>query len=236
MTLSENIYADGTYISRNPSWGKEDAPFKAKHIFDILQRNQIVFSKVAEIGCGSGAVLASLRKFFPNPNLDWTGFDISNQAISLAKADADNDAIEFFEGSPFESSQDYDLLLAIDVFEHVPDYIGFLSKCRLKAKYKLYHIPLDIHVSSAFRDSFTNAREAVGHLHYFSERTALATLRDTEHKILDTMLTPGAIELCRVHPNLQTAVANLPRRLVGAMNKSLSARFFGGYSLLALTQ
>jgi hypothetical protein len=78
------------------------------------------------------------------------------------------------------------------VFEHVPDYIGFLEKCKPLAKYKIYHIPLDIHVSSVLRGSFVNARYSVGHLHYFSEESALATLKDTGHEIVDCFYTNGA--------------------------------------------
>jgi len=36
----------------------------------------------------------------------------------------------------------FDILLVIDVFEHIPDYIGFVRKCRNKEHRKIYHIPL----------------------------------------------------------------------------------------------
>ena len=60
-----------------------------------------------------------------------------------------------------------DVLLVIDVFEHVKDYINFLSRCKNLAKFKVYHIPLDIHVSSVVRDNFNNLRRESGYIHYF---------------------------------------------------------------------
>ena len=45
----------------------------------------------------------------------------------------------------------FDLLLMLDVFEHVEDYIGLLRAVRSKAKQKLFHIPLDLSVQSVLR-------------------------------------------------------------------------------------
>ena len=49
------------------------------------------------------------------------------------------------------SRSHYDVLLVIDVFEHVPDYLGFIEKLRQKADLKVFHIPLDLSVSSIVR-------------------------------------------------------------------------------------
>ena len=38
----------------------------------------------------------------------------------------------------------YDLILCIDVFEHVEDYIGFLKTLKNKSKYHIFNIPLDM--------------------------------------------------------------------------------------------
>ena len=37
-TLKQNIYEDGSYLAKNPTWHEEDAPFKAKYIFELLQQ------------------------------------------------------------------------------------------------------------------------------------------------------------------------------------------------------
>ena len=235
-TLGHNIYEDGSYLASNPTWHEEDAPFKAKYIFELLNRNAISFQSIAEIGCGTGAVLKTVRNFYDNDDAEWNGFDIAADAIAIAQRDQNNRRMQFFHKDLLETDEYFDVLLIIDVFEHVPDYMGFVQRCRQKARYKIYHIPLDLHVSSALRDSFMSARLSVGHLHYFSQKTALATLTDTGHKIIEVMLTPGAIELFRAHPSIKTAAANLPRMIVGRFSPSLSARLFGGYSFLVLTQ
>jgi SAM-dependent methyltransferase len=231
-----SMYTDGRYGEANPTWHEEDAPFKSRYIWRLLKRNNIDFFSVAEIGCGTGAVLRNLRALSGRTDARWLGFDVASDIIGVAGRHPEAVGIKFSDTNPLGSTERFDVLLAIDVLEHVPDYMGFVASCCAQARYKIYHIPLDIHVSSALRDSFLNARRSVGHLHYFSERTARATLEDTGHRLIDSLLTPGAIELFRLHPNFSSAVANVPRFACGLMSDTLSARLFGGYSLLVLAE
>jgi hypothetical protein len=122
------------------------------------------------------------------------------------------------------------------VIEHVRDYLGFTEACRAKARYKIFHIPLDIHVSSVLRARFVVGRRTVGHLHYFSAESALDTIEDTGHRVLDYVYTDGGVALAGNHPSLRRSIANIPRRMVGYFSKKLAARWFGGYSLLILAE
>jgi hypothetical protein len=77
-------------------------------------------------------------------------------------------------------------LAAIDVFEHVPDYLGFLRQLRAKAGPKIFHIPLELWAMSAVsRRWLPESRQSARHLHYFNRDTSLAALRDTGYEIVD---------------------------------------------------
>ena len=106
---------------------------------------------------------------------------------------------------------------------------AFSQNASLKLIYKVYHIPLEIYVYSALRDSFLNSRNSVGHLHYFSTSTALATLKDTGHEIIDYFYTNGALDQFRSNPTPRVAFTNIPRWLVSKVSTSASAKLFGGY-------
>jgi len=73
-----------------------------------------------------------------------------------------------------DEKQFFDVVMAIDVLEHVEDYFTFLRKISKKGKYKIFHIPLDMSVSAVLRISpLIDGRKKVGHIHYFSKDTAL---------------------------------------------------------------
>ena len=150
----------------------------------------------------------------------------------------DNPRVRYFLDDPLPEEHDkhYDILLMIDVFEHVRDYMGFIESWKKRAHYKIFHIPLELSVSSILRNTLLEPRRSVGHLHYFTAESALETLKDTGHEIIDYNFTSGAIDLYRLRPKFKTAIANAPRRIVSKFSVPLSARLFGGFSLLVLTK
>ena len=234
-----NIYETGEYLAATGNtWHSEDSPWKAGQILRIISDNGIQPRNIAEVGCGAGQILVELSKQEYLKDCQFEGYDISPQAIELCEKDTKN--CNFFCQNIFTgengNTQKFDILLVIDVFEHVPDYIGFVEQCRQKANYKIYHIPLDIHVSSVLRNAFIRNRYSIGHLHYFTADSALATLKDTGHEIIDYFYTSGSFGVFRQHPSIKTAIANGPRWLFSKFSLPLTARIFGGYSLLVVAK
>jgi ubiquinone/menaquinone biosynthesis C-methylase UbiE len=229
-----NIYTDGTYLQHIPTWHEEDSPWKAAQISRMLQKHPLDIRSVAEIGCGAGGILAELHGQLP-ANVEYSGFDIASDAIAIAKK-KERPRLTFYAEDLLLNDASFDLLLAMDVFEHVPDYLGFLQGCCRKAKYKIYHIPLDVCVSFVVRAQFVPYRKVAGHIHSFTAETALATLTDTGHKIIDSFYTNGALELASLHPSVRTTLSNIPRRLVSLFSTKWAARLLGGYSLLVLAE
>lgn len=231
--MAHSIYQDGGYLEHNPNWHAEDAPYKARWIHDLLSKTGIQPQTIAEVGCGSGEVLINVGNYYPDTTL--AGFDISPQAFEICSKKA-TDRVGFYHEDLLKSKQGpFDLLMAIDVFEHVDDYMSFLRAIRGKATYKIFHIPLDLSVQTILRGSpIMRVRESVGHVHYFYKDSALATLRDTGYEILDWRYTHFSQEL----PDrpLPMRLLNLPRTLVRAVNEDFSVRLFGGSSLMVVTR
>jgi len=163
------------------------------------------------------------------------GYEISPKAFALSES-IKNNRIKFYLKDFFmEETPYFDVVMAIYVMEHVEDYFGFLRKLNTKGNYKILHIPLDISVQTVFRrKALLRTRELVGHLHYFTKETALATLRDCNYQILDYSYTNGAAELT-TH-SLKRKLAKIPRKLLFSINKDISALLFGGCSLLVLAK
>jgi cyclopropane fatty-acyl-phospholipid synthase-like methyltransferase len=235
--LAHDIYTSGEYLAENPSWHAEDSPWKAAQVYKMIERNKLHPKTIAEIGCGAGAILDELSKKMPDSQVSFSGYDISPQAIEMANK-LKNPKLSFHvEDLLSDTNKDhFDLMLVIDVFEHVPDYIGFVKQCKAKAEYKMYHIPLDIHISSVVRNAFHRSRYSLGHLHYFNADSALATLRDTDQEIVDYFYTGGALGLFNKHVSLKTGLANIPRLLLSKLSVGITAHLLGGYSLMVLTR
>ncbi len=233
----ETIYTSGEYLKANQTWHAEDSAWKADQVIEIICRNHLRPKTIAEIGCGAGAIIDELSRKKYLSGTQFCGYDISPQAIELAEQRA-SERVNFFREDLLSSTntKHFDVLLVIDVFEHIPDYMGFVEKCRVKADYKIFHIPLDIHVSSVLRNAFIRGRYTLGHLHYFTADSAIATLKDTGHEIVDYFYTNAAFGLFKQHPSIKKAIANGPRWLLSKFSMQFTARALGGYSLLVLAK
>jgi 2-polyprenyl-3-methyl-5-hydroxy-6-metoxy-1,4-benzoquinol methylase len=230
----ESMYTErnSEYLSKNPNWHAEDSPWKAKQIIKALKRSQIKPDSIAEVGCGVGEILIQLQNQLPQ-HIKFSGYDIASDALKEAVKKSRKN-LDFFEKDIFEDKSFFDLLLVIDVIEHVEDCFSFIRKCREIANYKLFHIPLDVSLMSIFNGGIMRARNSVGHIHYFTKDTALATLKDCGCEIIDWFYTPGAIELPR--PSIRTKFARLPRQILYGINKDLAPKVLGGYSLMVLVK
>ncbi|MGF1612316.1 MAG: class I SAM-dependent methyltransferase [Kiloniellales bacterium] len=190
ITTFSAQYRDGDYLEKVPEWHAGDAPWKAGKVLTILQRNAIEPRTLCDVGCGAGDVLANLQKGL-GPDVQLTGYDISPQAIRLCAAKA-NERLTFKQGNFLEDSgETFDLVLLLDVFEHVQDYLGFLTRLRSRAHWFVFHIPLDLNVQALLQRSrpMLEMRQHYGHLHYFTAETALATLADCGYVVKDSFFT-----------------------------------------------
>lgn len=223
-------YHDGTYLQDNPTWHVEDSPWKAKKIFDILIKNKINATRVAEIGSGAGETLRRLSFIFPNT--EFHGYEISKEAFNLSKLRT-NSNLQFFNDDLLDSNLTYDCVLCIDVFEHVENLFPFLRRLRTSGEYKIFHIPLDMNALSIARQGPMRARKRVGHLHYFCKETALATLTECGYDIQDVMYTKQFLELPQ--KSLGRFIRPL-RAFLFFLSPDLAVRLIGGCSLMVLAR
>lgn len=230
----ENIYENGTYLKNHPSWHAQDSAWKAKQIKRIINRNELHPSTICEIGCGAGEILNQLSKQL-GEGIKYFGYEISPQAFEICKRKSKDNLTFFLEDLLEENNHNFDVVMAIDVFEHVEDYLGFLKKLKSKGTYKIFHIPLDLSVQTVLRSSrIIRGRQLAGHIHYFTKETALATLEDTGYEIMDYFYTAGSIEL----PNRswKANLMRIPRKLFFSISSDLAVRLIGGYSLLVVAK
>lgn len=230
---SAELYIEGEYLERNKTWHVEDSPWKAEQILRMLRKNSIQPKIVCEVGCGAGEIMSQLHQCLPR-SVEFHGYDISPQAFRLAKT-REKDRLTFHQEDILEKDISCDVLMAIDVIEHVEDYYSFLRKLKSKAEYKIVHVPLDLSVQTLLRmKPLVALRRNVGHIHFFVKQTALASLQEAGYEIIDYFYTAAALE--RPRKSFKASLMTLPRRLMFALNQELTVRVLGGYSLLVLAR
>ena len=232
---SNDIYTGNKYLKNNPDWGEKDTEWKAGIINSLLQKNNIHPVTVADVGCGAGGVLYHLLK--KNPGIEkLQGYDISREAIEMALPKA-SPKLSFYQENYLLKPAEYtDLLLCIDVIEHVDDVYGFVSALTSKAKYFVFHIPLDLSGRTVLKPHvMQEQRKSVGHIHYFTKHTAAWLLEDCGCRIIDWVYTKPVTDW-EPSNSFKQGVKKMLRNFSFALNKDISAKLWGGYSIMVLAE
>lgn len=218
------IYKDGTYAGLNPSCGEENCPWKAGQVLRMIRKNGLTPETVCEIGSGSGGILEWLYGQMDS-SITFTGIEPMPEAYARSTPKA-RDRISFRNTTAETVTEQSDLVLLLDVFEHIEDYLGFLRSIRRLGRHFIFHIPLDMTAQMVLRDEpIMRVRRDVGHLHYFSKNTALATLRDAGYEVVDWFYSDVGGSAYR---NWRTKLLRLPRKLLMAISPDFAVRLLGG--------
>jgi 2-polyprenyl-3-methyl-5-hydroxy-6-metoxy-1,4-benzoquinol methylase len=224
-------HVNGDYFKKHPTWHVEYSNWKAANVFRFLQGKNLNPKSIGEVGCGAGEVLKQLQLRMA-PDVRFWGWDIAPPAIEMAKT-RENERLQFaLADFGTIETPGLDLLMALEVVDHVEDYFGFLRMLKPRAELKLFSFSLDISAQSAVRrGALLQRRNVHSHLHHFSKETALSALEYTGFEILDWCYPPNL--------PLNGTLANVakPVRTVSyALAPDLTVRMFGGFSLLVLTR
>ncbi|HET6992826.1 MAG TPA: class I SAM-dependent methyltransferase [Bacteroidia bacterium] len=224
-----DIYNDQTYLSNNPDWHEGGAAIKTKEIIRLLNRHTLSFKTICEVGCGSGEILVELEKNLKG-DISYSGFDISKDAMTIAKK-KETGKIKFFLKDIADESRFFDLILVIDVIEHIENYFQFLDKIVSRGEYTVFHIPLDMSVWTIYREKvLIESKKRVGHIHNFTEDFIISVLEDHGFKVIDKIYTKPMFESMTV----KQRIANGIRKFTYLLNKKFATKFMGGYSIMVL--
>jgi len=179
------------------------------------------------------------------------GYEISPQAFERSHKRS-SERVQFkLADIRQEHDAHFDLILLMDVLEHLEDYFSFLRELQPKAEYKIIHIPLDISVRTVLWGELTDFRAAYGHLHHFTKEMALQMLSDVGYEVIDYAYTWQRNSLQYVWNENKKDFWKLARRLVGfgarailglpsqalfAIHEDFAARVMGQWRLLVLAK
>lgn len=111
-------------------WGLEYYGY-SKFIINLIDKIS-PNKKIAEVGCGDGKISIEIAKRYTKSIID--GYDLAHQAISFARSYGYGfKNCNFYDVDFSNSKEKYDIILLIEVIEHIPDselerFIGMISK------------------------------------------------------------------------------------------------------------
>ncbi len=249
--MAADLYTSGEYLQKNPTWHAEEAPWKVQQILRMLNRNHLVPQTICEVGCGTGEILRLLQEALP-PDCTLWGYEISPQAFEMCQQRA-NEHLHFkLADIQQEAGGHYDLILLMDVLEHMEDYFSLLRNIHPKSPYKLIQLPLDISVRSVLRGQIINFRATYGHIHYFTKELALQMLNDVGYEVIDYFYSGESIDTIplpwnelttnprkvvrKVLGRVKRKTLGMPIKLAMAIHEDFTVRLLGTSRLLILAR
>lgn len=229
----QDLYTAGSYRQCNEDWHDEDGPVKAREICSLLERNRISFGSCADIGCGTGRVTKIMASAF---DADFFGYEISH--IPLDQSEQKPDNVKFIVGDFFDVSElpSYDLVMLNDVVEHIPDCFSFLNRIKQYSRYMILRLPIEINVLHTLTNRQAHNRRRLGHLHYFSKDTALATVEECGLTIVDWQYVFDGLNMPHTSRSLLKIALKGPRLIALNLFPDLGVRLFGGAGILILAR
>lgn len=236
------MYANGTYLARNPDWHSEDSEWKAAHLWSVLDsqtraemKRRVV--RVVEVGCGYGGVLAGFcaRQRAHGVTCIATGYDISPHAVS--EAARQHPDIQFLCQDFLKTAENYYVGLLVDLLEHLDDPALFLRCSRRRFRLLLVHLPLDENwYGKALYPGryYEYLREDRGHIHYFTKAMAFRLLASAGLRLARWKYTPWGLERYESGGGRSAPVVRMLRSVGMSVCPDLTVRVLGGASLACL--
>jgi SAM-dependent methyltransferase len=237
-----NIYLSGEYTKNNASYHVEDSKYKWNNFKKIIIKNKIninSFKNIVEVGCGAGQIISNSKESGLFNNCNFFGYDINPDAIDIAKKN--NKSINFINKDFFNSDLfgKTDLLICADVFEHIENSYEFLKKLSNASEYLLFNIPIDISLLSLLRQEtiFSNFYKTLGHLHFYSKKTALLKLEHSGIQVIDNSYAKFRLShFPKGSLTVKRVLSIVPQKIIDLINEDLACVLMGGYSLVVLAK
>ena len=122
----ERLWGDRMYFYLKKSAGSRWFEYLLGKILEEVQASEI--HRIADIGCGVGIHTHFLAKKFPKAKVE--GYDFSKSGIAAAKRNnkLPNLIFSVEDITKARKIENFDLITAFDVLEHIEDWKGLVKK------------------------------------------------------------------------------------------------------------
>jgi len=194
-----DIYNNDLYIKNSPNLHSEDSKFKFDQIKKILDKIEIFENnlKLLDVGGGAGLLGKMVFDYFSNKgvNVEMHALDLSKEMLNTQKLNNPN--IKKILNCKLEDcpNYNYDLVLMIDVIEHIPEKEIAANILNRISKYIVYNVPVEINAFDLLRNIFnkfsyySEQKRILGHVHFFTKTSVINFLKK-HHELIKSFFNP----------------------------------------------
>lgn len=184
------------YINKNPDLHNSDLQSKVDAIKQAVGSKK-QFDSVIDVACGSGNILLNISSHFRSKKL--LGVDISRDIIAIAKSNDSKKKATWLVSDVFDLKPDkYELVLAIDILEHVDNDLAFLKQIKNLGNFIVIKTPIERNFINRFVriitlgiiDEYRHTKIQYGHIHHYSVKDVLDLIDNAGLKIVNKVYLP----------------------------------------------
>ncbi len=238
------VYQSDAYIAKNPSLHEEDSAWKIKKLLPFidtwLKRDQSPVVTVLDVGGGAGVILRELAKYIATKH----GRTVRKYCLDLSpgmlavQGENNIDAIKKLERDIAQTGlgdKEVDLVLMIDVLEHVPDPVQTLKEIRRISHFALLKVPLEDSLFYRVMDIVTGGKfrqrliAQIGHINIYNRNNLLVLLEQYGGRVLLSDLTNVYEYLLTTKQRVFDRWFNRLGSWCWRLSPSLAAKIFNDY-------
>ena len=152
----------------------------ARHTRRFVLRllEQISFSSLLDVGCGTGLLLQEIHQAYPHVKL--AGAEFSQRALEIAAQRVPHLVSLSLDLEKSPAPEMYDVVTCIDVLEHIPDDVSALRNLFFSTRrYLVLSVPLG--------PLFPVEKERYGHVHGYSRYELEKKIGEAGFRIIDAI-------------------------------------------------
>ncbi|MEA1929907.1 MAG: class I SAM-dependent methyltransferase [Patescibacteria group bacterium] len=224
------------YIDKNPDLNDSDIKDKIDAIDRVLSPTRMKFGAILDLACGSGKILLSLSsRCLSKRN---TGVDISEKIINIARENDFENKVNWVVSDIFNLEPDnYELILAIDILEHVEDDLKLLNHAKTLGGFMVVKVPIEDNLVNklvkllSFRlvDEHRYTEDRYGHIHHYSEGGVMDLIDKSDWGLVSKVYLP-----LPKRSKLSWEILRIILFPIWYMSEPLYLKVNGGFLILAL--
>ena len=200
----KSLYSTDRYIIQNPSLHEEDSPWKISKILPLVDKfiGEVNKEKIniLDVGGGAGFILKAVSTYIESHHharVDKFVLDLSPGMLEIQKKNNSDLKRAFNEDMRKTSigNKEIDLVLLIDVLEHVSDTTVALEELRRISNFVIFKVPLEDNLCTKTWNFINRGKprkrsiENLGHINYYNFRKLKQQIEKHLGCILDSYFT-----------------------------------------------